>query len=473
LLAVAGGETDGVRVLDLASGSVVQRLPHPDAVQGLAWSPDGELLATACNDQRIHLWDTAKWQQEGELTGHRYEVGDVAFDASGKWLASYGWDMTLRVWEVGSRREVLKVEDIRVLGFRSHGGLAAAGLTGRQVQVWGLQPSEVFQELHPFPAECPSCSFSPDGRWLTTTAAAQTNVRIWDTRTWQEVYSQAGSQWVGWSPDGSSVFFLERDGFFQLPLLTGPSENGEMPAIRFGQRQSLAGLREDVRNHLKCWVGVGREGRRLLLIDPPGPTLRSRIRMLELNPQTIRVVWEDAMLNASSAAVSPDGSLVAVSSYRGGNGISVWETETGRFVRELPIGDARMAFAADSRRLYTTTGRLSPHGAECRSWWLDSWVSDRAISLQRASHAPAGLCVATDGTVAVIVTTSEVRLLDSGALEEIMTLSAPQPEALQGVLFSPDRSMLVAVASGTLHLWNLRRLHQELEALGLDRAGGL
>jgi serine/threonine protein kinase/WD40 repeat protein len=466
LLAVAGGSTEGVRVFDLASGALAQRLPHPDVVQGLAWSPDGKLLAAACNDLRIHLWDAVRWQKEAELAGHRYEVGDVAFDATGKWLASYGWDMTLRFWDVGSRRQVLKVEDIRILGFRSKAGLAAAGLSGRRVQVWGLRPSEVFQELHPFPAESVSFCFSPDGRWLAATTANRTRARVWDMSTWQEVYHQTGEPWGAWGPEGSSVLFFEKEGLSRVPLLTSSSGNGATSVFRFGQAQPLAGFREDVRNHMACWVGP--ESRRLMLIDPPGgQTPRTRIRLLELNAQTIHVRWEDSMLNANYAVASPDGRLVAVSSYWGGNGISVWETETGRQVRQLPIGDARMVFAADGRRLYTTTGRLSPHGAECRSWWSDSWEADRAIPLQRASHAPAGLCVAADGTVAVIVTSSDVRLFDPETFEEILTLSAPQPEVLQGVWFSPDRTTLGATASGTLHLWNLRRLHQELAEIGL------
>jgi WD40 repeat protein len=243
--------------------------------------------------------------------------------------------------------------------------------------------------------------------------------------------------------------------------------NGELPGFHLGKPRPLTGLREDVRGHSMNWVGP--DGRRLLLIGPPdGQTARSRIRLLELSGESIRVLWEDSMLNAAASAPCPDGRLVAVSSYWGGNGISIWEAETGRLVRELPIGDARMTFAADGRRLYTTTGRLSPSGAECRSWPVDSWEADRAVPLQRASHAPAGLSVASDGTLAVIATTSDVRLMVPETLEEIMTLSAPRPEVLQGAVFSPDCTTLVTSASGIVQMWNLQRLHRELAELGLD-----
>jgi WD40 repeat protein len=206
-----------------------------------------------------------------------------------------------------------------------------------------------------------------------------------------------------------------------------------------------------------------------LLIDPQDEhTRRSRVRLLELNGETFRVLWEHSKLKANSVASSRDGRLVAVASYGGGSGISIWEADTGRLVHELPIGDAYVAFAADGRRLYTTTGRLSPRGAECRSWWVGSWEPDKALSLKRASHSPARLNVAPDGTVAVVSTMSDVGLLDPETLEELATLSSPEPGSLQGVDFSPDGKTLAAPVSGAVHLWNLPRLREELAQLGLD-----
>ena len=190
--------------------------------------------------------------------------------------------------------------------------------------------------------------------------------------------------------------------------------------------------------------------------------------MLEIKRDTIRVMWEDGKLNPNSFASSKDGRLVSVGSYWGGNGVSIWQADTGRLVRELPIGDAHMDFAADGRRLYATTGRLSPRGAECRSWWVGSWEPDRALPLKRTSHSPAHLRVAADGTVAVLFSMNDVRLLDPESLEELATLSAPEPGLLQGVEFSPDGATLLTTASGTVHVWDLRRLRQELAALSLD-----
>src|SRR5262249_4116914 len=133
-----------------------------------------------------------------------------------------------------------------------------------------------------------------------------------------------------------------------------------------------------------------------------------------------------------------------------------------------PIGDAHMAFAPDGRRLYTTTGRLSPRGAECRSWQVGSWEPDAALPLKRSSHSPAHISAAPDGTAAVVFTMNDLRLLDPDTREEAMTLSAPQSGFLQGVNFSSDGATLLTCATGTVHVWDLRRLREELAKLGLD-----
>jgi serine/threonine protein kinase/WD40 repeat protein len=465
LLAVAGGRSTGVRVLDLETGAVAHRLPHPDTVQGLAWSPDGKLLATGCDDNRIRLWDTVFWQNEGECVGHRWEVRDVVFDPTGRWLASSGWDMTLRIWDVGSRRQVLIVENIAVLGFRSQGGLAAVGATGQQVQIWGFRPSEVFRELRLNKTLHASCHFSPDGRWLTTTVAG--DLRVWHMETGREVYQQPGQRGVFWDPHGASLVMQSAVGLLRVPVLANASGDEELPVVRFGPPRPLAGLQEDLRDQFMIWVGP--EGRRLLLVDPfDAPALGFRVRLLEVDGDRTRVLWENRKLKAGAAAASADGRLVAVGSYGGGRGVSVWEADTGRLVCELPIGDASMAFGADGRRLYTVTGRLSPRGAECRSWLVDSWEPDRALPLKRTSHAPGQLNVAADGMVAVVFTMGDVRLLEPETLAELTTLSAPEPGLLQGVKFSPEGTTLLTSASGAIQLWHLRRLRQELARLGLD-----
>jgi WD40 repeat protein/predicted Ser/Thr protein kinase len=467
LLAVGGGASDAVRVLDLETGAVTLRLPHTATVMDLAWSPDGKALVSSCKDNVIHFWDVATGREEAPFIGHRWEAEALAFDPSGRWLMSFGWDMTLRVWEVATRRELLKVENIRVLGLRRQGGFAAAGLSGRRVQVWSFHPSEVLQAAH-----CPDrhmyhLAFSPDSHWLATTGEGA-QVRIWDVETGQEAYYQPGQVRLLWGLTGSWVLMQGAEGLLHIPVTVRHRQGQEPARIQLDRPRRLTGLNEDVRGMPMQWVGSG--GHLICLLDTIyKPVQATRIRIFAISEDGVNLVWEFKISpNITLPADDRAGRLFAAGSLNGGSGVSIWELASGRLVRELSFGDAEVAFSADGKRLFTTTARTSVRGAECQSWSVDTWELERAVPTNRVTSSPALVRAATDGTVAVTHTMSDIRLLNPATLDELATLIAPEPGTRVGMTFSPDSATLAVASAQTIHLWNLRRLRQELTAMGLD-----
>ena len=92
---------DGVaRVWDAESCKLIASLPCKTNVEtpaGLAFSPDGRLLAAPCGDA-VRVWDTASLSAVADLEGHYAPVSWAAFSPDGSMLASASDDGTARVW---------------------------------------------------------------------------------------------------------------------------------------------------------------------------------------------------------------------------------------------------------------------------------------------------------------------------------------------------------------------------------------
>jgi WD40 repeat protein len=101
-LALAGSTMFGglVHVLDLETGRDVWQLKgHADLVYVIAFSPDGQRLASGSADRTIKLWDMNSGQEILRLNGHTREVTSLEFSPDGHRLFSASPDHTVRIWD--------------------------------------------------------------------------------------------------------------------------------------------------------------------------------------------------------------------------------------------------------------------------------------------------------------------------------------------------------------------------------------
>lgn len=114
---------------------------------GIAFSPDGKMLASSGADKTVRLWDVARRRPIGELQGHSNPVCGLAFSPNSKILASESIDEAVRLWDVASQQPLgdffnssntSKPEyGFRAdLAFNQQGTLLASTTAGNTVRVW-------------------------------------------------------------------------------------------------------------------------------------------------------------------------------------------------------------------------------------------------------------------------------------------------------------------------------------------------
>jgi WD40 repeat protein len=109
-----------VQVWETATGRPVATLQptaevdDPPTLHGLAFSPDGRLLAAGDSQGNVRFWDLATRKQLACCPGHRGNVFSVDFAPDGQTLASGGEDTTVLLWDTRSLRPTLSRSTVRL-----------------------------------------------------------------------------------------------------------------------------------------------------------------------------------------------------------------------------------------------------------------------------------------------------------------------------------------------------------------------
>src|SRR5262249_10344971 len=118
---------------------------------GVAFSPDGKLLASSTHDYSVTLWDFKSGQAIlPVLFGHTHRVASLAFSHDGKILASGGADGDIRLWDVDTH-ELLgtfqtQQQAVKAIAFSPDGGILASVEHDDSITFWNLAPDGWIKE---------------------------------------------------------------------------------------------------------------------------------------------------------------------------------------------------------------------------------------------------------------------------------------------------------------------------------------
>ena len=192
-LAFLMGPASGDGSAPLPLGALVRlgtaRPPNGPAVTCVAFAPDGKTLAAGSQDKTVRLWDVGTGKEVRRLVGHGDWVSTVAFSPDGKLLVSGGRDWTVRLWDPATGQELRQLDGPRAgvlsVAFAPDGRTLAAGSQDKTIYLWDVATGRSLHQLTDHLDWVTALAFSPDGATLVSGSWDGT-VRLWEAATGKE-----------------------------------------------------------------------------------------------------------------------------------------------------------------------------------------------------------------------------------------------------------------------------------------------
>jgi WD40 repeat protein len=364
-LAVEDG--DVVCLCEVSTGKVLHKLTllsraddsgWVEPSTGLAFSPDGKILAAAPpRDGRvIRLWDVATGKELGPTAAHDRPVTSVSVFPDGKAVASASSDGTVRLWEATTGRQIRAIDlvwegeqagrqvTVRLGGscvaFSPDGKTVAAASRGGGVFQWEAATGKPSSRFTAAEEEVTSLAFTPDGKRLLTAG-----------RCWALAWDGAGKKRLPFGPPSPE----ERgngEGQKGAPLMVTVSPDGRLVAT-VGEESGFDDALNPAYFRIRLWESAtGKLRRQIPALDPLPPAFQvpGDPRHEALAPYRI---WRGSPL----VALSPDGKVLA---WNQGECVELRDVVTGKSLRQLGKypGDGALAFSPAGDVLAVSEGNV-------------------------------------------------------------------------------------------------------------------
>ena len=188
-----GGSDNQVCLWEIRTGELYligERLAafteHTENVSSVAFSPDGKVLASGSQDKTIQLWDINTRKHLKTLTGHEEGVTAVVYSPDGTTLVSGSQDGTIRLWNVNTGDHIKTIEEaghVTSLVYSPDGSVLASGTEDNNVvKIWDAQTGQCLQTFTGHTQRVNAVVFSLDGKTLASVSSDGT-ILLWDLTT--------------------------------------------------------------------------------------------------------------------------------------------------------------------------------------------------------------------------------------------------------------------------------------------------
>jgi WD40 repeat protein/serine/threonine protein kinase len=436
----SGGEDNTVKVWDAATGEEIQTLKgHTGTVTCVTISPDGLRIVSGSGDNTLKVWDAATGQEILTLKGHTSEtVTSVAFGPDGKRIVSGSWDNTVNVWDADSGQEILTLKGhtgpVVSVAYSPDGKRIVSGSYDTTLKIWDAATGQEPLTLKGHMRAATSVAFRPDGRRIVSGSDDNT-LKVWDATTGHLVLSLKGHLGpvvsVAFSPEGKRII----SGSFDNTLKVWNAETGEEILTLRGHTSKVMSL------------AFSPDGKRI--VSGGGGTLWP----CEL------IIWDAATGLAaltlkgpgviSTVAYSPDSKRIVVV---WNETIKVWDAATGQesFTLQDTSGSCNVAFSPDGKSF---AGGGSYHHNNLKVW--DAATGQKILTLKVHTSMVLSVAYSRDGKRIVSGSNDNtLKVWDAASGQEILTLKGHTGQ-VKSVAFSPDGKRIVSGSwDNTIKVWD-------------------
>ncbi len=463
-LLAAAGDNGTVSLWDTASNSLVTILHSQQAgrMYAVAFSPNGSILAAAGEDKTIALWDTAsRAARSGPLEGHSAAVRTLAFSPDGQLLVSGGEDNTVRLWDAASGAPIGQplrghTAAVRAVSFSPDGAVLASGSDDGTIRLWdprsGQQQGQALggTGADPINSGVAALAFSPDnGDPVLAAGVWDGTYQIWDIRTGtlRSPPVTVGSTPVSalaFSSTGRTLVTGSVDGIVRIWRADSGSKLYEWT----GQGGSITSVAVSTAD--STIASGGSDGS---LVVWGGPNLTPLYQSL-IATQTVPVL---------ALAFPPGGTTIQSGS---GNGTTeVWSLANGQTLQRPPPFEGNPLLVADlSFSPDTTQVAMSSNAGTSTIWDTAKHTVIKRLDTgadyfpETIRYGPLGKLVASGGCATSNqpgCATGEIRMWDAPSWQTHGPALDVPGGAVRIIAFSPNEGRLAAVnGNSQITLWD-------------------